>query len=82
METVAEHTATPRPAPRKAPGIGSRLLALVGELMIIVGALLGLYVVWQLFYTDIEANSVQEQTVAVAPVGLYAAHHGGHRCER
>jgi len=46
------------PQPRKASGVGSRLIALVGELMIIVGALLGLYVVWQLFYTDIEANSI------------------------
>jgi len=59
--------------PRKAPGLGSRLIALVGELMIIVGALLGLYVVWQLFYTDIEANSIQDQAVedldwAYAPI--------------
>ena len=67
METVAEHTATPGPAPRRAPGVGSRLLALIGELMIIVGALLGLYVVWQLFYTDLEANSVQAQTVESLP---------------
>lgn len=67
METVSEPTATPdatpAPQPAKAPGGGSRALALVGELMIIAGALLGLYVVWQLFYTDIEANAVQEQTV-------------------
>ena len=31
--------------------------------MIIAGVLLGLYVVWQLFYTDIEANSIQDQAV-------------------
>jgi len=48
---------------RSTPGRGSRLIALLGELMIIVGALLGLYVVWQLFYTDIAANAIQEQTV-------------------
>ena len=42
---------------------GSRIVALIGELMIIAGAVLGLYVVWQLFYTDIEANSVQKETV-------------------
>ncbi len=42
---------------------GSRFVALIGELMIIAGAVLGLYVVWQLFYTDIEANSIQEETV-------------------
>jgi len=72
METVAEHSASadaaqPEAAPRKQPGAGSRIVALLGELMIIVGALLGLYVVWQLFYTDIEANSVQAQAVEELP---------------
>ncbi len=64
METVAEPAATPDATRAKRPGVGSRALALVGELMIIAGAVLGLYVVWQLFYTDVEANAVQEQTVA------------------
>ncbi|MGC4175327.1 class E sortase [Demequina sp.] len=67
METLAETTASPdsapAPQPRKKPGVGSRLIALVGELMIIAGAVIGLYVVWQLFYTDIEANSIQEEAV-------------------
>lgn len=63
METVAEQNATPDAPPAKASGWGHRLIALIGELMIIVGALLGLYVVWQLFYTDVEANAVQEQAV-------------------
>lgn len=63
METVAEPSTTPDVAPARASGTSSRVFALVGELMIIVGALLALYIVWQLFYTDIEANAVQEQTV-------------------
>jgi sortase A len=67
METVAEQTATPDATPPRASGKGSRLFAMVGELMIIVGALLALYVVWQLFYTDIEANAIQEETVAELP---------------
>lgn len=37
----------------------TRLLAVVGELMLIVGALIGLYVVWQLFYTDVQAGREQ-----------------------
>ena len=64
METVTQPAATPDATPAKRHGVASRALALVGELMIIAGAILGLYVVWQLFYTDIEANAVQEQTVA------------------
>ena len=76
METIAETDATPaapeptpgKPRkPAKASGAGSRVVALLGELMIIVGALLGLYVVWQLFYTDIEANSIQADTVHDLP---------------
>ena len=67
METVAEHPAPPDAAPPKASGAASRVLSLVGELMIIVGGVLALYVVWQLFYTDLAANAVQEQTVQSLP---------------
>jgi sortase A len=63
METVAETEPRPDATPARASGGGHRWVALAGELMIIVGALLGLYVVWQLFYTDIEANQIQDQTV-------------------
>ncbi|MFE7629150.1 class E sortase [Kocuria sp. NPDC057446] len=37
---------------------------LAGELLITVGALLGLFLLWQLWWTNIEANSVHEQAVA------------------
>lgn len=64
METVAETpAATPDATPPRAPGVGSRLVTLLGELMIIAGVLLGLYVVWQLFYTDIGATAAQNEAV-------------------
>jgi len=63
METLAAPDATPSAAPARASGKVHRVLALVGELMIIAGVLLGLYVVWQLFYTDVEANNTQKQVV-------------------
>lgn len=42
---------------------GASLLALAGELMIIAGAVLGLYVVWQLFYTDVTAAREQDEVL-------------------
>ncbi|WP_296666843.1 class E sortase [Demequina sp.] len=45
------------------PSVGNRLLSLVGELLIIVGALVGLYVVWQLFYTDVVAEREQQHVL-------------------
>ncbi|WP_062528012.1 class E sortase [Demequina rhizosphaerae] len=50
------------PRPGRA-GIGTRLIALVGELLIIAGAVIGLYVVWQLFYTDVIAGKEQEHVL-------------------
>jgi len=48
------------------------IVGLLGELLIIAGVVLGLYVVWQLFYTDIEANATQQEVVEsldwVAPI--------------
>lgn len=71
METLAENEATPGATPERKPGrasgAGSRIVGLLGELMIIAGGLLGLYVVWQLFYTDIEANSIQAETIQELP---------------
>lgn len=51
----------PPAAPRLRPARwGDRLLALVGELLILAGAVIGLYVVWQLFYTDVTAAREQQ----------------------
>ncbi len=46
-----------------ASGLGNRLLSLVGELLIIAGALIGLYVAWQLFYTDVVAEKQQDEVL-------------------
>jgi len=73
-ERPPAHAAPPR-QPAWAAAVG-----LLGELLIIAGAVLGLYVVWQLFYTDIAANSTQQAVVDsldwVAPITT-AADGGG-----
>ena len=46
----------PRP-PRK--GL-DRTLTYAGEILITVGVLLGLFVVWQLFYTDVQSGAAQD----------------------
>lgn len=45
--------------PRRRRGAVSTLVGVVGELLITAGVLLGLFVVWQLWWTDVEANSYQ-----------------------
>ncbi len=40
-----------------------RVLGITGELLIAAGVLLGLFVVWQLFYTDVQADRVQDAIV-------------------
>ncbi|WP_062204912.1 class E sortase [Demequina salsinemoris] len=40
-----------------------RILGIVGELLIAAGVLLGLFVVWQLFYTDVQAGRVQDAII-------------------
>ena len=51
--------ARPRQRPRRR-GFFAGLVGVVGELMITVGVLLGLFVVWQLWWTDVEAQAYQE----------------------
>lgn len=43
------------PAPRRRASAGSRLIGLLGEVLITAGAILGLYVVWQVGWTSVEA---------------------------
>ena len=66
MENLVD-AATPDAAPaqqsQRERGAASRIVALLGELMIIVGALLALYVVWELFYTDVAANKTQTEVL-------------------
>src|SRR6187551_41025 len=59
--------AEPSPEPQDSPpaqrsGL-DRTLTIVGEILITAGVLLGLYVVWQLFYTDVQSERIQEQAV-------------------
>lgn len=51
-----------RNAPR--PSIAVRITGVIGELMITLGVLLALFVVWQLWWTDVIAGRMQEQTIA------------------
>ena len=51
------------PSAARRPGIGTRLISLVGELLIVAGAVIGLYVVWQLFYTDVTAAREQQEVL-------------------
>ncbi len=45
-------------------GFFAGLIGVVGELLITVGVVLGLFVVWQLWWTDVEADQRHEQIVA------------------
>ncbi|MEE6281662.1 class E sortase [Georgenia sp. MJ170] len=49
-----------RQRPRRRRGFFAGLVGVVGELMITLGVLLGLFVVWQLWWTDVEANAFQD----------------------
>ncbi|MGO1858868.1 class E sortase [Ancrocorticia populi] len=51
------------PVYRKKPSIFSRIIGFIGELLITAGLLLGLFVVWQLWWTDIGANRAQAETI-------------------
>ncbi len=46
---------TARPAGRRV----DHVLSLVGEILITAGVILGLFVVWQLFYTDVQSGRTQ-----------------------
>lgn len=60
-------------AARERRGIGwylRGLVGLVGELMITLGVALGLFVAWQLFWTDVVADSEQAGVVATLQVAF------------
>ena len=56
---------------RRKTGPGTFIIGFVGELLITLGILLGLFVVWQLWWTDVEAgmeqNSLSESLDATLP---------------
>ncbi|MDO4889058.1 MAG: class E sortase [Actinomycetaceae bacterium] len=47
----------------KKPSLVSRLAGLLGELLITAGAFIGLFIVWQVWWTDIIANRAQEEQI-------------------
>ena len=51
-----------RPAPQ--PSLAVRTIGVIGELMITLGVLLALFVVWQLWWTDVTAGRIRAQTIA------------------
>lgn len=55
-----EHTA---PGERRGGGVGSAIVGGVGELLITAGLIIGLFVVWQLWWTSVEANNEAAQLV-------------------
>ena len=46
--------------PRKSPRVLDTTLGVLGEVLITAGLILGLYVVWQLFYTDVLSGRSQD----------------------
>lgn len=58
--TPAAQTRAPR---RRSPSIGG-VVSVVGELILSLGIIVLLYVVWQLWWTNIEANSAQADVVS------------------
>ncbi|MGO1590668.1 MAG: class E sortase [Ancrocorticia sp.] len=53
------------PVYKRKPSLFSRFMGLIGELMITAGLILGLFVVWQVWWTDIGANRAQAETIQV-----------------
>lgn len=66
MTATALPLASPRPARRRGHGggVANAVVGLLGELLITAGVLLGLFVVWQLWWTDVQADREQAQILA------------------
>ena len=48
---------------RNNPSVLSRVVGVIGELLITAGFVIGLFIVWQVWWTDIEANRAQHSKV-------------------
>ncbi|WP_062137854.1 class E sortase [Demequina aestuarii] len=51
------------PAPARPPQRRLSVVGILGELFIAAGVLIALFVVWQLFYTDVQGERVQREAV-------------------
>ncbi|WP_240611295.1 class E sortase [Actinobaculum sp. 313] len=65
-ETVAMHAPTRQRSTRKKRSLFWCALGVLGELLITVGIVVGLFVVWQLWWTDVVAK--QEQAAAIEEI--------------
>lgn len=48
---------------RRRPSLFGRIIGVIGELLITAGVVLGLFIVWQVWWTDIGANRAQSEQV-------------------
>lgn len=53
----------PATTARKKPSLFNRILGVIGELLITAGLIIVLFIVWQIWWTDIEANRAQAQAI-------------------
>lgn len=56
-------TTAPPTAPRRRAGVVASAVGVVGEVLITLGVLLALFVVWQLWWTDVVADGEQARVV-------------------
>lgn len=64
MSTLAAPPRRGPSRPNRRRGVGRALVGLVGELLITAGVLLGLFVVWQLWWTDVQAEREHARILA------------------
>ncbi|NLW14318.1 MAG: class E sortase [Trueperella sp.] len=53
----------PATTARKKPSLFNRILGVIGELLITAGLIIVLFIVWQIWWTDVEANRAQAQAI-------------------
>ncbi|MFP7697363.1 class E sortase [Trueperella sp. LYQ143] len=64
--THADSTLSTRHGDRRKPSLFINIIGIIGELCITIGLVLTLFIVWQVWWTDIEAN--REQRAAVEKI--------------
>lgn len=52
-----------QPAPRRSVGLVARLVQVAGELLITAGAILLLFIAWQLWWTNVESDAKQREVI-------------------
>ncbi len=70
QQEEAARVARRQQAKRPRPTVGARIVGGIGELLITAGLLLGLFVVWQLWWTDVEGAREAGDAVSEFTEGL------------